>query len=167
MSKKKSRPKSPLLVESRIPFATTLVAGLGAIVTGLFLIGDEPFAANICLSAGTSVLFSSVSSYMWWGPNLYLGMLGSLLGTVSLVGGIILATGVTGAPVEMGWGLLGATLVHLIFNLVGWLNLRVLLGAKKKKQHAATKVSMTPPWDVQVAPYITSKQAGLSCFVTF
>ncbi len=159
---------SGLLLQTRIPFAVTMLGGLGAMVTGLCLLGSEPFAANLLLSSGTSVLFASVSSYMWWSPSLYLGMLGGLLGVASLVGGIVLATGVTGFPSEMGWGLLGASLLHLILNLVGWLNLRGVLGSAKKTEGTKrAEKALTKSIDLQILPYLSADRAGVICRVLF
>jgi hypothetical protein len=140
-------------------------------VTGLALFNSESFAANLLLSTGTSVLFASLSSYMWWSPNLYLGMFGALLGITSLAGGLIITSGaISSLAPELGWGLLAATAVHLVLNLIGWLNLGKLLNSRRTSRHSATIArprNSTEPPSILVVPTIHKQQAGLACRVSF
>ncbi len=170
--------KRPWLLRTPAPFGISLIGGLTIVITGVALQSSDTdpdpnstlrLAGEGLVAGGASLFLTVASAFMWWRPSTFAGVTGILLGVASLAGGVtILAGGIPGLSMVSGWSLLGTTVLHVVFNVVGWLNLKHYNAMNAVSREMRMQFQNAPPskgspfWtNVRVGPVVIPNGCGV------
>lgn len=170
--------KRPWLLRTPAPFGISLVGGLAIVITGVAVQSSDTdpdpnsplrLAGEGLVAGGASLFLTVASAFMWWRPSTFAGVTGLLLGVASLAGGVaILAGGIPGLSMVSGWSLLGTTVLHVVFNVVGWLNLKHYNAMNAVSREMRMQFQNAPPskgsqfWSsVRVGPVVIPNGGGV------
>lgn len=172
--------KQPWLLQTQIPLYLT--GGGGLLLTSIGLIGslaEEQASSNTTTStikpvlapspwgvlffSGLSVMSSSVSAALWRAyPQPWVGVLGSVLaGGIALSGGLFVALGQDTLMLSLGWGFLASLPIHIILNVVGWINIRHHQQVKALEDRREKESQRSSAIQIQVVPAILPGGTGI------
>lgn len=167
----KRKRKLPWTLRTPVPFGVSLLGGLTLVITGVGLQNADigPVGEGL-VAGGTSLFLTVASAFMWWRPSTFAGVVGLLLGGATLAGGIaILAEAIPGLSPVSGWTLIGTTVLHIVFNVVGWLNLKHMNQINTIPREMRMQFKNAPPpkrsqfWsNFRVGPTILNQGAGVA-----
>lgn len=175
-------PDRPWTANTRFP--SFIAGGVGLLISSVGMFGNSQQSTSSGDSAahpvvnpwgmlffgGVSVMSSSLAALMLQRePPLWQGVVSnSLTFGLALSGSLLVSLSDNELAVAMGWGFIASLPIHLLFNILGWINYANWRKWRKWRDPPTTQ-SITHSWisQIQIAPAVIPSGIGLGISGTF